>query len=673
MNKGIRLIVNAKHMLRLLAYCFAALSVGLFSTLSFGQSFLAPEKAFYIDSVVTNKNIVNVNFKIAPGYYMYQERFEFTLDNAPIVIKSVSFPPAKVKYDPTFEKDMGLYFKQTNISLVLSEWPQGLTNQAFVLKVVSQGCAVQGICYPPVTSALQIEAIDEHKGYRVISITDNTDDDLSPRAPTIQINELTSAQPQDGKTSPFSLSTVSDSTFSNLVNSADDSLFANALSTGSFWGNIALFFLLGTLLSLTPCVLPMIPILSVLIVGQGNAVTRTRGFSLAAAYVAGMSLIYTALGVLAGLSGAGLAGWLQTPWVLGIFASLLALMGLAMFDLVRIEMPQAIQTKLSIQASSMRGGKAFIAFVMGVISALIVGPCVAAPLAGALLYISQTTDVWLGGGALFAMSWGMGLPLLVLGASAGSLLPKTGAWMKGVKVFFGVLLFGTAWWMLSPVISAQTNLIGWAVLAIFSGMLLGTFEPKNQNQSILLQAIQKTIGFILMLLAMFWLIGALTGARSLINPLSQITLTSANISNSQISRVSQDGSSNLVSNVMPTFQIVDSVETLQIALMQTTKPVMLDFYADWCVSCKEMEAFTFPDPRVIERMKQMILLKADVTKNTVQQRALLKKFKLFGPPGIIFFDPSGNEINNIRVVGFQNADKFTQILDRVLSQTDKPQ
>ncbi len=660
-------------MLKLLSYCFVALSVSLFSTVGSAQSFLAPEKAFYIDSVVTNKNTVNVNFKIATGYYMYQERFEFAIENAPVTITNVSFPPAKVKYDPTFEKDMGLYFKQTNISLAISEWPQNLTNQAFVLKVVSQGCAEQGICYPPVTSAIQIEALGEQLGYRVISITANTDDDLAPRAPTLKISDLTSSQVQEGNTGLSNQSTVSDSSLTNLVNSADDSQFAKALSMGSFWGNIALFFLLGALLSLTPCVLPMIPILSVLIVGQGNAVTKTRGFGLAVAYVAGMSLIYTALGVLAGLSGAGLAAWLQTPWVLGVFAALLALMGLAMFDLVRIEMPQAIQTKLSNQASSMRGGKALIAFFMGAISALIVGPCVAAPLAGALLYISQTKDVWLGGGALFAMAWGMGLPLLVLGASAGTLLPKAGAWMEGVKVFFGVLLLGTAWWMLSPVISAQVNLIGWAVLAIFSGVLLGTFEPKNQNQSTLLQAIKKTIGFVLMLLAMFWLIGALTGARSLINPLSQITLTnsSTNLSSPQIGQASQGNASNLLSSAKPTFQIVDSVEALQQALMQSTKPVMLDFYADWCVSCKEMEAFTFTDPKVIERMQQMILLKADVTKNTAQDRALLKKFNLFGPPGIIFFDPRGNEINSIRVVGFQNAEKFSQILDRVLSETKK--
>lgn len=647
-------------MLRRLAYYLGALSVSLVTSLSFAQSFLAPEKAFYIDSVVTNQNIVNVNFKIARGYYMYQERFEFALENAPISIDTVSYPPAVVKYDPTFEKDMALYFQQTNIGVALSRWPSGIDNQVFSLKVVSQGCAEQGICYPPVTSMVQLEALADQAGYRVLSIVANVDDDIAARAPKLTVNAVLSTQVSNDTDQTG----TSNTGLTSLVNSASDSQFAQALSKGSFWGNIALFFLLGTLLSLTPCVLPMIPILSVLIVGQGNVVSRARGFGLAAAYVAGMSLIYTALGVLAGLSGAGLAAWLQTPWVLGIFATLLALMGLAMFDVVRIEMPQSIQTKLSSQASSMRGGKVLIAFVMGAISALIVGPCVAAPLAGALLYISQTRDVWLGGGALFAMAWGMGIPLLVLGASAGTLLPKVGAWMNGVKVFFGVLLLGTAWWMLSPVISAQINLVGWAVLAIFSGILLGTFEPRDPSRSTLLQAIKKTVGFVLMLLAMFWFIGALTGARSLVNPLSQIVLSSSNVGSASL----QAGQLNQsASNFKPIFKIVESVEALEIALTESTKPVMLDFYADWCVSCKEMEAFTFTDPQVVERFQQMVLLKADVTKNTPQDRALLKKFNLFGPPGIIFFEPGGNEINSIRVVGFQNAEKFAQSLDRVLN------
>lgn len=671
-----------QQLVRLLTYFLAAISTSLFSASASAQSFLSPEQAFYIDAHVSDGNRVIVNFDIASGYYMYQERFEFALENAPIVINGITYPPAKVKYDPTFEKEMGLYFKTVNVEVELASWPQNIPTTTFVLKVVSQGCAEKGICYPPVTSALLIESLDYSQGYRVLSITANLDDETPPRAPSVKASSTESTPSRNSKAvknGNFAIAEVdsnatntanntSDTSLSNLINSSDDSQFARALSGSSFWGNVALFFLLGVLLSFTPCVLPMIPILSVLIVGQGNVVTRARGLGLAAAYVAGMSIIYTALGVVAGLSGAGLAAWLQTPWVLGIFAALLALMGLAMFDVVRIEMPQAIQTKLSTQASSMRGGKLLVAFVMGAISALIVGPCVAAPLAGALLYISQTKDVWLGGGALFAMAWGMGLPLLVVGASAGSLIPKAGAWMEGVKAFFGVLLLATAWWMLSPVISEQINLIGWSVLAIFSGILLGTFEPRDQSKSMLLQGIKKTIGLMLILLALIWLIGALTGGRSLVNPLGHITQSNQiniGVSNNQLVEMAQGTNSALNK---PTFQLIDSVEALETVLVKSTTPVMLDFYADWCVSCKEMEAFTFSSPLVIQRMQRMQLIKADVTKNTPQHRALLKKFNLFGPPGIIFFEPGGKEIKDVRVVGFQNAEKFTENLDRVLTE-----
>lgn len=664
-----------RYTLRILAYCFSAIGVCFFSQFSVAQTFLAPEQAFYIDANVSNKNIVNVNFKIASGYYLYQERFEFSIENSSISISNIGYPPAKVKYDPTFDKDMGLYFRQVNIPVILSDWNENTIDSKFILKVVSQGCAEQGICYPPVTSAIQIEPISDLSGYRVISITANLDDDISPRPPTLNIDNIKDvSSTTDTTNSKLIDSKINKSSFSSLVNSSDDSNFTQALNSGSFWGNIALFFVLGLLLSLTPCVLPMIPILSMLIVGQSNQVSRARGFGLAASYVAGMSLIYTALGVFAGLSGASLALWLQTPWLLSLFAALLALMGLAMFDIVRFEMPQSIQTKLTHQASSLRGGKAAIAFVMGAVSAFILGPCVAAPLAGALLYISQTKDVWLGGGALFAMAWGMGIPLLLLGASAGTFLPKAGAWMEDVKKFFGVLLLATAWWMLSPVIPSQVNLMGWSFLAIFSGFLLGTFNQRDLNRSVLFDAVKKTIGFVLMLLAVFWLVGAMTGARSLLDPLSQIALKNGN-SNSAKSQTIQVGQSNNLPsqlNVKPAFQIIDSVEALQVALSTSTKPVMLDFYADWCVSCKEMEAFTFTDPNVINRMQQFLLLKADVTKNTPQHRELLKKFNLFGPPGILFFESSGREIKNIRIIGFQSAEKFTPALDRVLGMNKKP-
>lgn len=629
------------------------------------QTFLAAEQAFYIDAQVQANNQLVVNFKIAKGYYMYQERFEFSVqspsvaaDQKPsVAINDVKFPPAKTKYDPTFEKDMGVYDKDISLILTLSDWPTDSLSKlpsTFVVNVVSQGCADQGICYPPVTSALLLEANlgqpqSTQPFYRVISITANVDDEEPARAP---------GQVQTILSDTYS-STPSQSTQS-LLSSADDSRFAQALSAGSFWSNVGLFFLLGVLLSLTPCVLPMIPILSVLIVGQGQVVTRMKGLGLAASYVAGMSIIYTALGVLAGLSGVGLAAWLQTPWVLGLFATLMTLMGLAMFDVVRIEMPQGIQAKLSNRAAQMKGGKSLIAFLMGAVSALIVGPCVAAPLAGALIYISQTQDVWLGAGALFAMAWGMGLPLLVVGASAGSLIPKAGPWMEGVKAFFGVLLLGTAWWMLSPVLSSSVQLFGWAVLAIFTGMLLGTFDPRDPSQSWLLQTLKKTIGLTLMILALLWMVGAFTGARSILNPLVTLTATRA-------SATTGNASNALAAVTKPSFKRVATVQELDALLAQSNQPVMLDFYADWCVSCKEMEAFTFSDPQVINRMQKMLLLKADVTRNTPDDRALLKKFNLFGPPGIIFFNPGGTEIKEVRVVGFQKADQFAQNLDRVLN------
>jgi len=263
---------------------------------------------------------------------------------------------------------------------------------------------------------------------------------------------------------------------------------------------------------------------------------------------------------------------------------------------------------------------------------------------------------------------------LLLGASAGTFLPKAGAWMEDVKKFFGVLLFATAWWMLSPVISSQVNLIGWSFLAIFSGFLLGTFNQRDLNRSVLFDALKKTIGFVLMLLAIFWLVGAMTGAHSLLDPLSQIALKNGNSNSakSQTIQVAQSNNLPSYSNVKPTFQMIDSVEALQVALSTSTKPVMLDFYADWCVSCKEMEAFTFTDSNVINRMQQFTLLKADVTKNTLQHRELLKKFNLFGPPGILFFESGGREIKNIRVVGFQSAKKFTPVLDRILGMNKKP-
>jgi thiol:disulfide interchange protein DsbD len=340
---------------------------------------------------------------------------------------------------------------------------------------------------------------------------------------------------------------------------------------------------------------------------------------------------------------------------------------------------------------------------MGALSALIVGPCVAAPLAGALLYISQTGDVWLGGSALFAMAWGMGVPLLLMGASAGKLIPRSGPWMEGVKQFFGVLLLATAWWMVSPVLPTWCQILGWAVLAMFTAVLLRPFEPMT-SKSGLGGLCRKTLGLLLIVLSTVWILGIASGGRSLLQPLNHLsivrssnpTMIAPEVSKvapqamEQPDKVTSSGSGakkqllsradnptqavNAVkanidsrSNIThPTFQRVKTVAELERLLEQSTRPVLLDFYADWCVSCKEMEAFTFVDPRVAQRMNQMLLLQVDVTANNPDDRALMKKFRLFGPPGIIFFRPGGAERKDVRVVGFQDAARFSSMLDRAL-------
>lgn len=615
---------------------------GFVAPIAAAQEFLAPEKAFVMKARQASPDVVLIAFDIARGYYMYRERFELESTELTINFADISLPPGVVKYDPTFEKDMALFFKGVEFALPLpAQWPSQDPAALLTINIISQGCADAGICYPPMTSAIVLAKAED--GYQLVHQQAIVDDERP--LPTTMANMVAG------------VSTASQASrgirWQALLGSGNDEGFVGALSEAATWQVIALFFALGTLLAFTPCVLPMIPILSVLIVGQGRPVTRGRGLALAAAYVLGMSLIYTVLGVLAGLSGVGLAAWLQTPWVLSVFAVLLLLFGLAMFDVIRLEMPGSVQTKLTQTASSLKGGRIWAAFLMGAISALIVGPCVAAPLAGALLYISQSGDVVLGGSVLFAMAWGMGLPLLLFGASAGSLLPKAGAWMDGVKAFFGVLLFATAWWMLNPILNAWIEVAGWAVLAGLSAVLLGAFDPLLSRLA-LGAAVRKTLGLILALLAIVWVVGLASGGRSLLEPLTHLTVTRGNATEP------------LKSPAKPTFEYVKTVQALEQRLATSTQPVMLDFYADWCVSCKEMEQFTFSDPIVADKMRQMLLLKADVTANNSDDRALLKRFRLFGPPGIIFFEPGGRELKQIRVVGFQNAKKFSAILDQVL-------
>ncbi|WP_409558370.1 protein-disulfide reductase DsbD [Achromobacter animicus] len=607
-----------RHCLMLLA--MAILLFGWQTAARADTEFLEPEKAFVFSANMASPDTLALHYKVAPGYYMYRERFAIAISPADATtLGEAVYPKGEVKYDPTFEKDMEVFHKDVTIRV-----PVGAGGQPFTLTLTGQGCADAGLCYPPMDSTVKLTPVAG--GYAVAGT--GLGGALAPQAASGGL--------------------------SALVNAGDTGL-ADALGGLGWIKTAGVFLVLGLLLAFTPCVLPMIPILSSIVLGgaQQERPSRGRGLALAATYVLGMSVVYTALGVAAGLSGAGLAAWLQTPWILTLFAILLTVLALAMFDVFTFQMPSGVQAMLSERSSRVPGGRYTGALVMGALSALIVGPCVAAPLAGALLYISQTGDVLLGGSALFAMAWGMGVPLLIVGASSSALLPKAGAWMDGVKRLFGMLLLATAWWMLIPVVPTWVQMTGWAFLAVVSAVMLRAFDALPQNAGAG-RMFGKGLGLLLALAAAAWLVGAASGGRDVLQPLSHLAARG----DAPATGATAPGEVH--------FTRVRSNAELDALLAQSTRPVMLDFYADWCVSCREMERFTFTDPGVAQRMAGMVLVQADVTANNADDRALLKRFRLFGPPGIMFFEPGGKEIADARVVGFQDAKRFTESLDRVL-------
>lgn len=557
--------------------------------------YLEPEKAFRFSARLLDANTAEVSFRIADGYYMYRERFAFKAEGA--VLGDPDIPPGVIKFDETFQKDV-----ESHRGLLTLTIPVEAAGP-FTLHVTSQGCADAGLCYSPMDSIARL------------SFTGG-----SPLSPFGSASK--------------SFSLVSESRLTSFDGpDSEMGRIEASLQSGRLLVIVPLFLLLGLGLAFTPCVLPMVPILSSIIIGEGERVSRRRGFALAAAYSIGMALVYTGLGVAAGLAGEGLAAALQTPWVLAGFATLVVVLSLSMFNVYQLQVPTALQTKLMRASDRQPSGRMSGVFIMGAISALIVGPCVAAPLAGALIYISQTRDVLIGGGALFAMAVGMSVPLLLLGLSAGTLLPRAGKWMEAVKTFFGVMMLAMAIWILAPVTPSWFTMLGWAVLAIVYGVYLlrGRWSW-----------IPKSAGVLFLALGSMQIVGLASGGRDALAPLAHL---SGDIQHTN-------------------FQRVRSVAELDTVLAQADgRTVLLDFYADWCVSCIEMEKLTFSDPRIKEEFSNMILLQADVTANTEDDKALLRRFKLFGPPGIIFFDGQGREIAGGRVIGFQNADRFLDALE----------
>ena len=549
---------------------------------------LEPEKAFRFSARASERGI-EVEFAIANGYYMYRDKFRFSAEGNPAVKLGTPQFPAGARHKDEFFGEVETYRK--SLRIVLPAQGEG----RFDLKVISQGCADVGVCYVPMESqaSLQLAAMGG------------------------------TAEPRW-------------------------SLFASDIEIARlFEGNALLvlggFLLFGVLLTFTPCVLPMIPILSAIIAGEGKSLTKWRGLALSGSYVLGMAFAYAAAGVAAAYSGSMIAAALQNAWVLGAFALVFVVLALSMFGFYELRLPGFLHEHLHGAQRRIRGGQVASVAAMGALSAVIVSPCVAAPLAGALLYISQTRDVALGGAALFAMALGMGVPLMIVGVSEGALLPKAGVWMQGVRKFFGVLLLAVAIYIVSPVIPVAAQMIAWAALLIGSAVFLRAVDPLPPSASGWWR-VWKAVGIVALVAGVALLVGALTGSRDVLRPLASL------------------GEKAQPSAPPLPWTRVASLGDLEARLKTPGKLVMLDFYADWCVSCKEMESFTFSDPRVRAELDRMLLLQVDVTANNENDKALLKRFSLFGPPGIVFFDAEGREIRGLRVIGYQNAERFLKTL-----------
>jgi thioredoxin:protein disulfide reductase len=502
------------------------------------EEFLSPDVAFKLDLSAKDANHLTANFKVVPGYYLYKSRIKFVISDAATgKIETIDLPAGEIKEDKNFGQQE-VYHHDFTSNITLS----GANNPT--LKATYQGCSEKGLCYAPITKLIKLDAL-----------------------------QANIHAPSSGA----------------VVASSDDDKTTTALKSGNLGLIIGGFFLAGLLLSFTPCVLPMIPILSSIIVGsqsKQSQPSKLHAFGLSVAYVFGMALSYALAGVAAGLSGNLLSQSLQNAWVLGATALLFVALAFSMFGFYELKLPAFIENKILGASQKLKGGEFLGVFIMGVLSALIVSPCVAAPLAGALIYIGQTHNVVLGGIGLFALAIGMGVPLLLIGASAGSLLPKAGGWMTTVRNFFGVLMLAMAAYLVWPVLP-----------------------------------------------------------NSITQPVNNLLGLSAE-------------------HTLP-FTRVKSVAELDAAIKAANgKTVMLDFYADWCTSCKEMEKLTFSDDKVKAALSNTLLLQADVTENNDDDVALLKRFNLFGPPGIIFFDKSGNEIKT-RVIGYKNADDFSAVLNQV--------
>lgn len=585
-----------------------------------GDELLPPEEAFQFFSDIKDGNTLQVHWQIADGYYLYREKVQLALlNNANVQFGDYTIPHGEPKVDEEFG-NVEVFHRELSFDVPLRRTTTD--KLAITLQAKYQGCAERGVCYPPMQSAIELELPPVAA---IAPVLDKPDKRAEPQAVTasVPVSEL-----------------------------SEQDRIVQALHHDSFALTLLSFFGFGLLLAFTPCIFPMIPILSGIIVGQGKNIGTRRAFTLSLSYVLASAATYTVFGILAALFGSNLQATFQNPWIIGTFSAVFVLLALSMFGFYHLELPKSLQSHLHNSSDKHRDGTLVGAGLMGMFSSLIVGPCVAAPLAAALIYIGQSGDAVLGGSALFMMGFGMGIPLLVVGASAGTLLPKAGHWLYATKAVFGVIMLAVAVWMLQRILPPAVTMLLWALLLIIPSIYLGALEPLPEVASGW-RKFWKGSGMVLFVSGVLLLIGLGMGNTNPLQPLQGALLNVA------------DAAEGNGKQKKMAFKRIASLDELQAELQQASANkqwVMLDFYADWCVSCQEMEAYTFTDSRVKQKLAQFVVLQADVTQNSDADKALLQRFNLVGPPATLFFAPDQQERTEHRVIGYQDAETFLKHL-----------
>ncbi len=573
--------------------------------------FLKVDEAFKLSTEIVDDEII-VKFEIADEYYMYRSRFYFSAEGANL---GEAYIPAGKKKVDEYLGDVEVYYHNLEISV-----PYVAQQREFTFIVEYQGCAEAGLCYPPEEKSIQL-FVDKVEG-------------------ALSEGNISSEAVVD------SASTATSSTEEFVP---EQEKVVNFLSDKSLLQIIIYFVGLGILLAFTPCVLPMVPILSSIIVGQGNNVSSGKAFGLSLAYTQAMAIPYTALGVAAAALGGSLTNTLQEPIFIAIAAAIFVLLSLSMFGFYELQLPQRLQNRLNMVSNNQQSGSYLGAGVMGAISALVVSPCVTVPLAGVLIYIAQTGDLVVGGVALYSLAFGMGIPLLIVGVGGNKLLPKSGNWMNAIKAVFGVIMLGMALYISKHLIPGPIYLAAWAILLVVSAIYMGALSAVESNTA----KLWKGIGLVMLVYGIILIIGASLGNGRLFSPLANITA------------LSHSGAANAkqLPDAHGDFELVKTIEDVERKIAQANaqgKTVMFDFFAESCTACYEFADYTFPDPAVKNALKNSLLIQADVTANDKDDKALMKYYDVRGLPSILFFNLQGKEDKRLRAIGYEDAEVFTQ-------------